>query len=124
MRKLSALVAASLLCVTTAHGEPFSTMGIGALTCAQFFERYRSDPAIEDRFFDWAQGFMSGLNDALEETVGKYRDLKSIPTAQQKQILRAFCSNNAAAGYRDGINFLLARLTVVPSTTRTPLPPR
>jgi hypothetical protein len=54
MRKLSALVAASLLCVTTAHAEPFSTMGIGALTCAQFFERYRSDPAIEDRFFDWA----------------------------------------------------------------------
>jgi HdeA/HdeB family len=124
MRKLSVLVAAALLCVTMAHAQSFSTMGIGALTCAQFVERYQADPAIEDRFFDWAQGFMSGLNDALEDTVGKYRDLKSVPTAQQKQILRTFCYKNAAAGYRDGINLLLGRLTVVPSTLKgAPLHP-
>jgi hypothetical protein len=116
MRKLLGLVAASLLGVTTAYSEPFSSMGIGMLTCAGFLEQYRSNPAIEDQLFDWAQGYMSGLNDALQDTIGKYRDLKSIPTAQQKQILRAFCANNAAAGYREGINFLLNRLTIVPST--------
>jgi hypothetical protein len=112
------LTAASLLCAVTAHAEPFSTMGIGMVTCAQFVEMYRADPATEDQFFAWTQGFMSGINDALEDTVGKYHDLKSIPIAQQKQILRAFCFSNVAANYRDGINVLLNRLTIVPSTLK------
>jgi len=85
------LTAAFLICANTGHAEPFSNMGIGMLTCAEFVEHYRADPAIEDRFFDWAQGFISGINDALEDTVGKHRDLKSIAPAQQEQILRAFC---------------------------------
>jgi hypothetical protein len=118
------LTAALLLCAVAAHAEPFSNMGIGMLTCAQFVEHYRADPAIEDRFFDWAQGFMSGINDALEDTVGKYRDLKSIPAAQQRQILRAFCYSNAAAKYREEINVLLSRLTIVPSRLKgAPLHP-
>ena len=126
MRTSTAALFAVCLSViaATAHAEPFSNMGIGVLTCAQFVEHYRADPAIEDRFFDWAQGFMSGINDALEDTVGKYRDLKSIPTAQQKQILQAFCYSNATAKYRDGINVLLSRLTLVPSTLKAaPLHP-
>ena len=118
LRRRVLFIASALLSAATAHAEPFSTMGIGALTCAQFVEHYEADHAIEDRFFDWAQGFMSGINDLLEDTVGKYRDLKSLPTAQQKQIMRAFCYNNRSAGYRDGINFLLSRLTVVPSTLK------
>jgi hypothetical protein len=46
-------------------------MGIGTATCVQFATEYRADAGIEQRFFDWAQGLMSGVNDALEDTVGK-----------------------------------------------------
>ena len=91
-------------------------MGFGMLTCAQFSEHYQAEPATEDFFFSWAQGFMSGLNDALEDTIGKYRDLKSVPTALQKQILRTFCQKNPAARYRDGIPSALNRMAMVPST--------
>jgi len=114
MRKL--LIIASLLYAGIAHAEPFSTMGVGSQTCAQFVTYYRADAAIEQRFFDWAQGLMSGINDALEDTVGKYRDLNSMPIAQQKEILRAFCISHPASKYRDGINGLLGRLPIVPST--------
>ena len=75
MRKL--LIAASLLCAGTVHGEPLSSMGVGTATCVQFATEYRADAGIEQRFFDWAQGLMSGINDALEDTMGKYRDLTS-----------------------------------------------
>jgi hypothetical protein len=111
------LLAASVLCIaTTAHAESFSSMGIGMLTCAQFNERYRAAPAIEQDFFAWAQGLMSGINDALEDTIAKYRDLHSLSTDQQKQILRAFCAKNPASRYRDGVNVLLSSMTMVPST--------
>jgi len=52
-------------------------MGIGTATCVQFVAEFRADAEIEQRFFDWAQGLMSGINDALEDTMGKYRDLTS-----------------------------------------------
>jgi hypothetical protein len=61
---------------------------------------------------------MSGINDALEDTVGKYRDLNSMPTAQQKEILRAFCLNRPAAKYGDAVNNLLSHYQL--SLRRTP----
>jgi hypothetical protein len=113
MRKL--LIAASLLCTGTVQGEPLSSMGIGTATCVQFATEYRADAGIEQRFFDWAQGLMSGINDALEDTMGKYRDLNSMPIAQQKEILRAYCDDHPAAMYRNGINALMNYLTIAPS---------
>jgi len=77
-------------------------MGIGTATCLQFATAYRADAGIEQRFFDWAQGLMLGINDALEDTMGKYRDLNSMPIAQQKEILRAYCDDHPAATYRNG----------------------
>jgi hypothetical protein len=49
MRKL--LMIASLLYVGTAHAEPFSTMGVGAQTRAQFVAHYRADAATELALF-------------------------------------------------------------------------
>jgi hypothetical protein len=101
-------------------------MGIGTKTCAEFVEHCRANPVAEDVYFEWAQGFMSAINDALEDTAGKYRDLNSLPLTQQKQLLRAFCNKNATAGYKDAIGYLLSRLTWVPTTLpNAPLyPPR
>jgi hypothetical protein len=113
MRNL--LIAASLLCTGAVHGEPLSSMGIGTATCVQFVTEYRADAGNEQRFFDWAQGLMSGINDALEDTMGKYRDLNSMPITQQKQILRAYCDDHPAATYRNGINALMNYLTIAPS---------
>jgi hypothetical protein len=84
-------------------------MGMGTATCVQFATEYRADAGIEQRFFDWAQGLMSGINDALEDTMGKYRDLNSMPIAQQKEILRAYCDDHPAATYRNGINDMPGR---------------
>jgi hypothetical protein len=118
LRSPGLLLAASVLCTaTTARAESFSTMGPGATPCAKFNEWYgAAGTEIEDLFFTWSQGFMSGLNDAFEDTLGKYRDLHSLSTDQQKQILRAFCAKNPASRYLDGVNVLLGFMTMVPST--------
>jgi hypothetical protein len=67
---------------------------------------------------------MSGINDALEDTIGKYRDLNSMPIVQQKEILRAFCLNRPAAKYGDAVNSLLSRLPIVPSAHAPAHPPQ
>ena len=80
----------------------------------QFATEYRADAGIQQRFFDRAQGLMSGINDALEDTMGKYRDLNSMPIAQQKEILPA-SRRSPAAAYRNGINALMNYLPIAPS---------
>ena len=87
-------------------------MGDGVLSCAEFANRYRANPDSEDRFFDWAQGFMSGINDALASSGYNVRVLNSISTNQRKQILRAVCAGNPLLLYRDGIPKVLNAMTV------------
>jgi hypothetical protein len=104
-----------MLCIaTTAHAGPRSGTGLGLVTCAKFNE-HRTDPVMEEMFFSWAEGDMTGVNDALQDTIGKYRDLSSLPPAQQKEILRQHCLNNPNATYQDGINLLMSKMTIVPT---------
>ena len=115
------LLAASVLCIgTVAHAEPSFYMGPGLLPCARFNEQLNATKvkvrATENYFFAWAQGYMSSLNENLEATIGRYRDLNSISTDHQKQSLRTFCAKNPASMYREGIGALLNVMTEVPST--------
>jgi hypothetical protein len=130
------VVTSVLFVATTAYGEPASNMGAGMTTCANFNQLYeaatlvrklnvdsaaqRAVKDLEDYYFSWAQGFMSGLNDAFESTISKFRDLRSLSVDQQKQSLRAFCLQNPTSKYRDGINVLLNVMTIVPSTDGSP----
>jgi hypothetical protein len=119
MHKL--LLAASMLCMgTAAHAEPSFYRGAGLLLCARFNQQLNATKvkatATENYYFAWAQGYMSGLNETLEATIGRYRDLNSVSTDYQKQSLRTFCAKNPASMYREGIGALLNAMTEVHST--------
>ena len=125
MHKL--LLAASMLCMgTAAHAEPSFYRGAGVLLCARFNQQLNATKvkarATENYFFAWAQGYMSGLNETLEARMGRYRDLNSVSTDNQKQSLRTFCAKNPASMYREGIGALLNAMTEVHST-RAPVDP-
>jgi hypothetical protein len=119
MHKL--LLAASMLCMgTAAHAEPSFYRGAGVLLCARFNQQLNATKvkatATENYYFAWAQGYMSGLNETLEARMGRYRDLNSVSTDNQKQSLRTFCAKNPASMYREGIGALLNTMTEVHST--------
>jgi hypothetical protein len=111
---------------TAAHAEPSFYMGAGLLPCARFNQQLHATKlkatATENYYFAWAQGYMSGLNETLEATIGRYRDLNSVSTDYQKQNLRTFCAKNPASMYREGIGALLNAMTEVHST-RAPVDP-
>ena len=101
------------LCVFEAVASDVAeNMGVGLVSCAEFAKQYRANTDTEYVFFHWAQGFMSGINDALASTGHEIRVLNSISTDRQKQILRAFCASNPLLPYRDGINAVLNEMTL------------
>ena len=59
------------------------TYGTGVGSCGKFAADYRQNPdQVDNLFFTWAQGFMSGFN--ITEATGTYRDMTAVPIDAQK----------------------------------------
>jgi len=57
--------------VAKEDNKDYPVAGWGSLTCAEFANFYRMNPtAAQDGAFNWAQGFMSGLNAAQMQRDG------------------------------------------------------
>ena len=59
---------------------------------------------------------MSGINDALQDTIAKYRDLRSFAPDQQQLVLRDFCYKHPEFKFLDAVNYLMSGMTIMPST--------
>jgi hypothetical protein len=87
----------------------YASMGPGTVSCGKFAEGYRHDPtAIENAFFAWAEGFMSGLNVSLPP--GTYRDMAAITLEAQKAALRNYCDQHPLTEYGKGVLDLYGKL--------------
>ena len=108
-------IAAMLLLVSASHAQTVSLgMGMGAETCGKFSEEYKSraDDAEFD-YFNWAQGFMSGMN-VMSVTANKgFRNLaaKSIP--EQRASIRDYCNTKPLAYFKDAVMALYASLPLI-----------
>jgi len=91
-----------------------STMGAGAQTCAGFGKMYAENPArFEGLFFQWAQGFLSGLNGPalyLSEYGYPKADLSTISTDSQMAWLRDYCADNPLRSYMSAVLDLYGEL--------------
>jgi hypothetical protein len=83
-----------------------SNVGAGTFTCAKFGEWYKENTQTENWFFDWAQGYMSGLNVASMLTGGMYHDLAALSTEQQRTYLRQYCDQHPLVDWRDTVTSL------------------
>lgn len=85
--------------------------GPGVISCAQFAEGYRRNPrATEIQFFAWAQGYMSAINLPMRLRNQSTRNLMGIPTASQKQHLRAFCDQRPLSNFELAVRDLYENL--------------
>jgi len=96
---------------TAALSDTVSLSGFGMLSCTQFGELYRQNPEVmESIFFQWAQGFMSGLNGYLLLSGTPSRDdvtdLGNRSEARQQQAIRSYCDNHAVAKYWQAVEQL------------------
>ena len=91
-----------------------SVAGLGALACAEFDNRYQSDPAsTETQYYTWAQGFISAVNTVSIASGKLAYDLGSIDVTTQQQFLRTFCDEHPQAQYLTAVFVLLSRFNPV-----------
>lgn len=88
------LIAAAIVTAPVASSSPDDPAvfrGIGADTCADFSHDYaQSSNGAEARYYNWAQGFMSGANMITGIAGDGYRDLDGDIDAQKLSI-REYC---------------------------------
>ena len=85
--------------------------GPGMVSCAEFAEAYRRNPdSTETQFFAWAQGYMSATNEPMRARNEPTRNLMGIPTASQKQRLRAFCDQRPLSNFYEAVRSLYESL--------------
>ncbi len=83
--------------------EEFDTEGVGVKTCGEFALQYRSSPTDTELFyFNWAQGYMSGLN-AMRTS---RKVLNSISFREKLTRVRSYCSNHPFAQYFEAVTDL------------------
>jgi hypothetical protein len=100
-----------------AKSEQVIIMGAGMQTCAVFRAHYKGHvPSLENFYFSWAQGYMSGLNVAASGVnVAASRgavtaDLNAIPAPTQLRFIREFCDHNPLERYSAAVEALLAKI--------------
>jgi hypothetical protein len=100
-----------IVLVTTPSNARYATQGIGNESCAQFASQYQLSTHSETLYFEWAQGFMSGLNtEKLYEGHLTTQDLSSIPVEQQRSFLRTYCDEHPLTDYSKGVLELYMQL--------------
>jgi hypothetical protein len=98
------------------------TIGAGMQTCAVFKAHYKgSVPSLENFYFSWAQGYMSGLNAAASRAVGNSTaaDLNAMPATIQLRFIRDFCDRNPLKRYSAAVEALLTKIRNSKSLRKT-----
>jgi hypothetical protein len=76
----------------TSHAAPGSLAGLGNYACSAFSQIIKQDPAKEDDFFNWLEGYISGSNIMLQLDKKPLRDASSFNPAQHRQFVRGWCN--------------------------------
>jgi hypothetical protein len=111
MRRAAGLALLFTLAYPAAADEHYLVMGIGLATCAQFAKAYEDSPkAAESFWFNWGQGYMSGLNVNQQRTTGKSQDLRAWSIDDQKKTIRNYCDIHPLETYEYAVLYLYQQL--------------
>jgi hypothetical protein len=95
---------------TSAFSQAYPARGAGTYTCAEFAQQYNESPEfIENLYFAWAQGFMTGQNFGAKIK----RDLGG-DVETQKGFLRAYCADNPPRSFVEAVIDLYAKRKRLP----------
>jgi hypothetical protein len=94
-----------LLGLTTTQANAIDdalVIGAGAATCAEYKQTVRNDENAEYLFYAWAQGYLSGLNQALVTTNKRAKKMRA-PAKELEGAIRRYCDKRPVGYYRDAV---------------------
>ena len=105
------VVVGCCLCVIQASATEDKTLrGPGAQTCGEFAFDLRVNRNTENTYFDWAEGFISGMNwiDAMTHHTAK--NIMALSVEDQKQVIRSYCNEHPLPPYWEAVIDLYNKL--------------
>ena len=97
-----------------ARAEQFvETRGFGDVPCATYAEvyrKYQDEGEVNNKYFSWALGFISGIN-VMQESF--FVDLGAKTEDEMKRYLRQYCDAHPLANYKDGVRELMKTLPII-----------
>jgi hypothetical protein len=88
-------------------------MGFGVDSCAEFSQRFQVNISIENTYFDWAQGFMSGANTLAQAEKLNSHDLSALTVEDEKSRIRSYCAAHPLNNYYEAVIDVLGGLPLV-----------
>src|SRR5262245_46534539 len=105
MRSKIIVMAGALVLMTTpifAQQSNNALAGVGATTCSEFADLLKRDPVVDTDYFDWAQGFMTGINWQLNANVNTrhlQHNLGDMDEDYQRLHIRRYCGSHPSEPY-------------------------
>ena len=88
---------------TLAAGNTPLATGLGMTSCDQFTKSVQSSPRMEDYYFEWAQGYMAGMNAMFGPAKTLPKDLTAMKFSTQKNVIREFCKSHPVMEYEAAV---------------------
>ena len=98
----------------TSSADPGSLAGVGNYTCSVFNQTIKQDPAQEDIFFNWLEGYISGSNVMLQLDKKPLHNVSSLSPAQHKQYVRGWCNMHPSDQFVIAAYQLFSALSLMP----------
>ena len=92
--------------------------GMGTASCVEFLQQVRENPDMENIYFTWAQGLMSGWNTRGLADNHKILYLALITPDQQQAQVREFCETYPDGSYLGAVYELIKTLGADPLNLR------
>ena len=98
-----------------ASAQAIITTGHGLDLCSDLVQSRVLGANVETSYFDWAQGYMSGVNTMLGTAKAPTHNLNAKSDAAQKKMLLDYCTAHPTEPYQSAVVKMLFTFPSVPA---------
>ncbi|MFY9838883.1 MAG: hypothetical protein WAK55_20885 [Xanthobacteraceae bacterium] len=108
MRRLAIVLLISVFAAARGHATDYATMGAGTSSCGEF-RSARTAPETA-AYFNWALGFMSGLNTSRLASGWVTKNMGSISVEEQQIAIATYCNDHPLGSFNEAVMDVYFRL--------------
>ena len=101
MRRIAIVLFISVLAAARGQATDYATMGAGTSSCGEF-RSARTAPEVA-AYFNWALGFMSGLNTSRLASGFVTKNMASMSVDEQEMAIANYCNDHPLGSFNEAV---------------------
>jgi hypothetical protein len=101
MRRLAIVLLVSILAAARGQAMDYATMGAGTSSCGEFRSARTAPEAAA--YFNWALGFMSGLNTSRLASGWITKNMASMSVEEQEMAITKYCNDHPLGSFNEAV---------------------